>query len=487
MFELQAAENRKSNANATAFAQRADSVVLVLLAQEIHRTIGTLQARIRELERITGHSPAEILLHEPYGSNESSPAQSPITSGDFQEPPLDVKSGLVNTFLDRFTNSGYFFLEPLGFSDATLLPFPIGRLERPCPSLLGAVYLWGYVLSPASPGARHTAETFLVAALENLPADVRGFMIHPKLVLETIQAEVLLSLYYLHTALPVQGRYHAAAAASLALSARLHRLHAPPLQSHPSFALAEPLLPQVSNPVDAGERINAFWAVILINNCWVAAQGGPSAIPCGTAIDTPWPGGTRAGATTSQFLNGHDSDGYSSIAILSKASVLLERVVVIGARVSGLDATAFNALEQRLNAFQVALPPLSRDRTLLLAHALTDLSIIRLHAPQTRQSHAARLKALAAADRIAGFMESVTDGDPLLAPVCAAACAVYAHETASLRAAAPTPQYRQEIRHVAQRLESIMHAMALLAADSPVMRHCLGSIRAGHADSPRTR
>ncbi|KAJ7465420.1 hypothetical protein B0H11DRAFT_64778 [Mycena galericulata] len=299
---------------------------------QMQQIIKALRLRIEELERGTGDTTSDVPLWQPYDSD--SGTTTPEIDFNFQEPRPEIISKFLDTFLDRFRGSAYFFLEPMRFVTSASLPLPFGHLVRPCPSLLSVVYLWGSVLA-ATTNDPFAEDTFLLATLQNLPSDVRGFSVHPKLVLETIQAEVLLSLYYLHIALPVQGRYHAAAAASLALSAHLNRLRETQSEPHPRFPLAEQLLLPYPDDISAAERIGAFWGVVLLNNCWVAAHGCPPAIPFGITIDTPWPGGSQAGATVSRFLNGDDRDGQTSVALQVKASILLERIVAFSARPTG--------------------------------------------------------------------------------------------------------------------------------------------------------
>ncbi|KAJ7105029.1 hypothetical protein C8R44DRAFT_887034 [Mycena epipterygia] len=165
--------------------------------------IKMLKYRIEDLEGIIDQTPSQISLHRPYASSsyDSSSASYSCTAtpetdntDTFQEPPVEMMCQLLETFFDRFTNSGYFFLHPLNFSSA-ILRLPFGHVDRPSPSLLSTVYLWGSVFSTGTPTDVYSEDVFLLSALKNLPADIRGFSIHPKLVFDTIQAEVLLSLY----------------------------------------------------------------------------------------------------------------------------------------------------------------------------------------------------------------------------------------------------------------------------------------------------
>ncbi|KAJ7458971.1 hypothetical protein FB451DRAFT_1182559 [Mycena latifolia] len=447
-------------------------------------TIQALRARIEELEYVTPPDPSRGYSGQPY----TSPAQGQDILELFnKEPPPDLIVNLVDNFLRRFVDSGYFFIDPLRFRASALLPLPFGHRDRPSPSLLSAVYLWGGALSHITPPGPYTPDAFLLCALENGPRDLTAIGANPQMVLETIQTEVLLSFYYLHTALPVEGRYHASVAASLALGADLHLIRSPQQNApYPPFVLASPVLPRPENAADEAVRINAFWTVVLINNHWVGADGSPSAIPYGMPIDTPWPGSSQGGATITRFLNGSDVDGSSSVALLVKASILLERIIAFSARAVGPpDPGALASLDRRLHTFQAALPPLPGTQLLVLTHALVDLAIVRLHAPYARPADpgAGRAKLLAAAARaVAGLGAGTTDilasahsTDPMLGPVYATMARVY---MADLAALARHPRQAQELEGL---LGSLMSAMASLAAYSPIIDRCFVDARTTYA------
>ncbi|KAJ7169213.1 hypothetical protein C8R43DRAFT_120570 [Mycena crocata] len=408
---------------------------------QMQETIRVLKMRIEQLERSNGGSrDPEIFLHTPYGDSVMDPnytstsVPSPAMSN--QEPPSNIATTLIHAFLTRFNNSGYFFLDAGNFSKSALLSLPFGHPERPSKTLLHAVYLWGSLVLTTPLPAPYTEEILVLNALQTLREDIRHLDLQLKLVMETIQAEVLLGLYYLHAERPVEGRYHTAAAVSLALTAGLHRLsHHPVHQPLPPFLLAHPLLLPARNAGEVGERIGAFWAVAVLNNYWVAADGCSSIMPYGTPIDTPWHASPQSGATITKFLNGHDQDGHSPVTLLTKASILVERIVSYSARViPGTDPAGFNALDTRLHTFQASLPHISGSPTLLMVHALTDLAIVRLHAPFTHSSDAGRYKCLMAANRVVANMSGTTVShsprtvDPMFGPVCATVCAVYLDE-----------------------------------------------------------
>lgn len=232
---------------------------------------------------------------------------------------------------------------------------------------MSAVYLWGARLSQAAPHALYNEDAFLVCTLQNIHQDLAGQ--HPHRVMHTIQAEVLLSIYYLTLGRPVEGIYHSSAAVSLAISSGLHLIRSPQISIPPYFGVLEALCPPPLDAVEEGERINAFWTVVVVNNYWVAAHGSPSSLSYDTPIDTPWPlkleeytpvsalsspheypgipttaasypyqqlfGHILGGATVSAFLSGVSVDGFSPLALLAKASILLERAIALSTRYSG--------------------------------------------------------------------------------------------------------------------------------------------------------
>lgn len=119
---------------------------------------------------------------------------------------------------------------------------PIGDHARPTPSLLNAVYLWATYLSPALNTAHGFDESALLHdARHNLSKDLAGS--HPFRVVHVIQAEILLSYYFLEHGKVLQGNYHANSALALSLSSGFHDTCIPwmqdvplsPFDLHPEF------------------------------------------------------------------------------------------------------------------------------------------------------------------------------------------------------------------------------------------------------------
>ncbi|KAJ7741692.1 hypothetical protein B0H16DRAFT_1728471 [Mycena metata] len=302
-----------------------------------------------------------------------------------------------------------------------------------------AVYLWGSVLSPVQLGYPYTPDAFLLCALENLRHDISRIGDDSKLLLETIQAEILVSFYYLHSASPVQGCYHASGAASLALGAGLHSTCSLRHEQLPLCSLSD--LQSTSRPATVtwgnAAHIDAFQAVLVINNCWVAVVGVPSTIPHWVSENWADRGTVQTGSTITAFLNGDDAPACSNVSLLVKASIFLERVVSFLTRTTTgppPEPTVVASLNERIESFRAALPPLSGGGILLLTHALVDFAIVRLHAPYIHIVEQRRVKCLGAAARIVlgvgtvDLVDSACTIDPMLVSICTAVAHIYLDE-----------------------------------------------------------
>ncbi|KAF7290213.1 Zn(2)-Cys(6) binuclear cluster domain-containing protein [Mycena indigotica] len=295
--------------------------------QQLEETIKKLHSRIGELEAA---AEGGMYLHEPYdnvvekepvvrlrlddalgsppkyldswsasprSTSPTSRIDSPISLSSssrtkLDEPSHEVATSLIDTFLSAFSQAGFgFFLSPASFRRCALqlIQGPI----RPSPALLNAVFMWGEHLTSAG-----DEETFLSRALHHIHTDISRSQgsASSRVLLDSIQAEVLLALYYLTLGRPVEGTYHSSAAVSLALSAGLHRLG-----SSSNLATISPLPFDLTHPVSSpfpdpdlpseSERIAAFWTVLIVSNHWSVAHSpaaGASALSS-AEVNTPWP------------------------------------------------------------------------------------------------------------------------------------------------------------------------------------------------------
>ncbi|KAJ6549985.1 hypothetical protein B0H19DRAFT_1264851 [Mycena capillaripes] len=456
-------------------------------------TIRRLKERIEELELLVDSDSERVYLNSPYvmkgGDAHMQRSIGAMASGasipaHLPEPIPDEIAHLTDAFLARFGGSAYFFFDPLEFRHSVLLPLPFGHQDRPCPALLSVVYLWGSI-----PSQSHMVPTFLECVLQNIPHDLKNINtgVHPKLILETLQAEVMLSLYLMHVAAPVQGRYHCAAAVSIALSAGLH------LASSPQRPQPFPPFPATTAPAaDTVSDAYAFWAVVILNSCWIGADGAPSSISYDLPIDAPWDANSQAGGTIQKFLNGDKTEGLTSVALLAKAGALLERSISFASRPGcPPDTLMFASLERRLLDFHASFPSLHGEPNLTLAHAFIDLAILRLHAPYSSASEHSKYQALAASARILAGIEShdainLGHVNPVFGPIYWTVASFYISEITvvyqnPVAINAPIQINVHELRAGVSRL---MGGLASLAPYSPMFERCYVDVRMAYDNLP---
>ncbi|KAJ7258415.1 hypothetical protein B0H12DRAFT_443877 [Mycena haematopus] len=349
------------------------------------------------------------------------------------ELPFIVLQALVHNFLHNASCFG-FFLDTQAFHDA--VTSSNGRTLPPV--LLNVMYLWGVHLSN---DARITVyePAFLANALGRTAGSLQGT--HPRTVLHSVQASILLAHYFLRNARTLQGRYHTSAAVATALSAGLHQIRS---RDRPPAAEA---LPPPTDPVEEGERIAACWSVLTLNNCWAGVDGAPSNVTYGSGgltIDTPWPLEGRdyverphllprhSSDTVASFLSNTPDEANSCAALHAKAGILFESATRLGEqyRANGISRSDTNLgnIDRRIDLFVSALPPV-QSKAMLVIHTLAHGATIRLHEPLTNNHGFARTKALSAARAIVDILvktdvPKVGVIDPVLAPLWTSSCRI---------------------------------------------------------------
>jgi hypothetical protein len=180
----------------------------------------------------------------------------------------------IRTFVQSPSEFG-FFMDKSRFQAIAFSP----NTSTISPSLVDTVCLWGNFI--ANPSSNNQA-ALLSRAIQSSSQAVSRLGMHPERLVQCIQAEVLLAFYFFYGGRTLEGRYHTCTAVSLILSSGLHQIRSSRLPN-------SSLLPPPRDAVEEGERINAFWTVFVLNNCWTTVDGTPSNIPIDTQIDTPWP------------------------------------------------------------------------------------------------------------------------------------------------------------------------------------------------------
>ncbi|KAJ6564874.1 hypothetical protein DFH09DRAFT_1278740 [Mycena vulgaris] len=350
------------------------------------------------------------------------------------ELPFIVLQALVHNFLHNATCFG-FFLDAQAFHDA--VTSPNGRNLPPV--LLNVLYLWAVHLSKDERITGYEP-AFLAHALRSTASSLNGT--HPCTVLHSVQASVLLAFYFTRNARLLEGKYHTSAAASIVISAGLHRI-----RGAPGGATTE-ALPPPSDAREEGERISAFWEVLTLDNCWAGMDGSPSNIaygPAGVKIDTPWPFETcdyveashiwlqalrphllprHSSDTIAHFLGDVPEEATSEPALHAKAGILFESATRLGARyrAHGIPRNdpEFARLDRKIDTFIAALPAI-QSKALMMVHTLAHVASIQLHKPLVKEHAFAWTQALASACSVVDILvktDIVKVGliDPALAP-----------------------------------------------------------------------
>ena len=189
----------------------------------------------------------------------------------------------LNNFLPFATEFGFFLNIPR-FHASMLQAFPPGHPSRPSPALIFSTYLFAICISN-DPLVKPNQPAYLKRALQEAATALSGN--HPHKVMHSIQAEILLAIYFFSNGKFFEGKYHVANAVSTAISAGLHKLRS-------SGPTSQSTLPPHRDVIEEGERIICAWNVFNLDKCWaIALDDSPnfehSNHALAAKIDTPWP------------------------------------------------------------------------------------------------------------------------------------------------------------------------------------------------------
>ncbi|KAF8906262.1 hypothetical protein CPB84DRAFT_1675974 [Gymnopilus junonius] len=527
-------------------------------------TVSRLEARLQELENPESSTPS-VQLHDPYQSYpiqrlsksppvhvseptvfaplspfsptstlSSLPSGRPWTnfsalkenteltgsSGTSTSPnryPALMPSLGVETTLDIFflhAQQFGFFLNVPSFRRSALLAFPLGHDNRPTPGLLHVVQLFGAHFSQPE-AFRGQENTLLTTAVQYVATDLVGS--HPNKVVHTLQAEILLSYYFLRTGALLQAKCHAGTAVSLALGSGLHKIRSINFNISSTIAILQDHpygLPPPSFSWQEAERINGFWAVLVLHKFITVALEAPAHV-CGTLeapgmlIDTPWPidmdryedgiipPGLQGNSTVRLFLNGYPSEqGDSSTAAVAKAAILFHRAAHLTGQwspnMSPRDKVAYDAAAKSVGTlienFRASLPPISKEETrdpsiriALLTHALVDAACIKLNWIFSYAYPDSKQICLAAARNIVNYgdlnFQELGFINPIMGNLWMTACLVFVDEisrTRQLTSWSGAPAVEEELMEC---YRNGLKAMSSYAQESVLMRYQLTKVQ----------
>ncbi|KAJ7143488.1 Zn(2)-Cys(6) binuclear cluster domain-containing protein [Mycena crocata] len=493
--------------------------------QILEEQIAILEARIEELEK-PKELRSDLILHNPYpGERRSSslPALSrggsavhlPIPHSDLPSgasTPLSMTASssegiplveletMIHTFLHHSSQFG-FFLNVQNFREAVM-----GRSgQRPAAVLLDVVYLWAIHLSGSEEFTIYEPH-YLSRALRTAVDSLSGTRSH-NTVLHSIQAEVLLAHYFIQNTRFLEGKYHLSAAVSLVISSGLHRI-----RSADSYAVSGPLgpafsaLPPARDEIEESERINGFWTVLTLNNCWTTADGSPSNISYtvpDARIDTPWPLDINAPAlqthglpelsigTVTTFLANLPDSGASVAAFHAKAAILFEQASRLASQYrpnmtkdqSNQFYVSFNSIDTLLEGFKIVLPTVHLGREMLVIRSLVHVASIQLHNPFIVDIDGSRLRGVEAARAVVADLGQTPVNDfgfidPIMGTLLMATCQVFVAEIARHRRHRPlNSPVPQEERSFMDAVDIVLTVMNIFAPGCRLMDSQLHTMR----------
>ncbi|KAK7035686.1 Zn(2)-C6 fungal-type domain-containing protein [Favolaschia claudopus] len=428
---------------------------------------------------------------------------TPSHSRTGSEPSREMIELLIDTFLPYASEFG-FFLNCSRFRQSALLPLQLGHHSRPSAALLCAVYLWGLHLS-SQPNLMAQESTFLARALDLTSKGLSDA--HPNRVMHTLQAEVLLSYYFFASGRALEGKYHSAGAISLSLSSSLHLIRS---EHRPSSGMLHP----AADVVEEGERIHAWWTVLLLDTCWAVGlceTPGLASRESQAMVDTPWPlesddyaqgrfpPNARYSLTVQNFLNGAPAMNteMSTVAMFAKAAILWQRADELARTwkpgMLPQSAASFSNDFKRLDALidrlrdslvspnQMSRPTSAMTRTLVVAHSIAHSATVRLHSLFAHTDSSSKRKRLAAARSVLGIIAAVPLRNfayinPIMGTVWAASCGVFLEEIHTLRTRHSGPP-REEEMNLRTFLNRAMTAIVAFENTCPLMRSQIAPVR----------
>ncbi|KAJ6550167.1 hypothetical protein B0H19DRAFT_1265027 [Mycena capillaripes] len=413
-----------------------------------------------------------------------------------------VELDALHDFLHHSSQFG-FFLNVKKFWETVI----DGKGQRPTTVLLEVVYLWAIHLSD-SDELREQVANYLSRACRTAVDSLSGTHKH-NTILHSIQASVLLSHYFMRNTRFLEGKYHLSAAVSLILSSGMHRI-----RSADPHAVGGPLgpafrrLPPARDAIEESERINAFWTVLTMNNCWTTADGSPSNIAyteLDARIDTPWPLDINSlgpngevllesgiGTVTTFLANLPDS-GISEAAFHAKGAILFHQASRLASQYrpnmnhdqANDFYRSFNSIDTVIEGLKSSLPTvhMHSTRTMLLIHSLVHVATIQLHNPFVGEGDVSRFRVLDSARAIVTALAQVPVNefvfiDPIMGTLLMATCQVFVTELGRARRHRPSNGIiSQGERALVDAIDTVLAVMNVFAPRCRLMESQLIAMR----------
>nr|GAT58498.1 predicted protein [Mycena chlorophos] len=347
---------------------------------------------------------------------------------DLRPPAQETSPSSTAVFLENAIQFGY-FLKSTATTPALAATIQLWALHYSNPTTADALEL-----SYLARAQQATSDALSPPLRPSSPSPYRSTPVsnphdHQRIVIETIQAHVLLATYFFRNMRALEAKYQLGAAVGLVLGAGMQKRF----------------------PVGSADRVNAFWTVYAMDCCWTAADGSASNFPpeLQAQVDVPWPYSTSNSpdgvGTITAFLASYSTFGTSPEALRVKAAILFERATRLVDRHRPRSCRrsshvflvptyyppamppdelnnfllAFTNIDAVIQQFRQSLPPAPQDAAGLLAHVLVCVAAIQLHNPFIAEADMSRQRVLDAAQDVVTGLQSaqalnLTDVDPIM-------------------------------------------------------------------------
>ncbi|KZS88812.1 hypothetical protein SISNIDRAFT_254324 [Sistotremastrum niveocremeum HHB9708] len=327
--------------------------------------------------------------------------------------------------------------------------------KTPSKSLRNAICMIGPFFSSSIPGSSDPGAT--IRGLTNALATGEN-------TTDIIIATCILAVYLFGNGRLVEGKYHANAAVTLALSGRLHQT--------------------VGQHADGILKSALFWQVYYLDKCWGPLIGRVTGFKASqdtqTAILTPFPGEERQqrppGSTIIGFLETptlFPSNNIESLVI--KAATTFEQCInfstITMKSQDAPDWTKYFKLQKVIEHINGSLPPVTAqsdiDLRIIVVHTLIHSSTIHLYLPFVSKDVNLQLLSLDAARAMLTVIQAIRPSryqylDPILAFCWKSAADVFIREKISVELG-DIPDEASVVRGLQNELHVIITALRKLA------------------------
>ncbi|KAF7297231.1 hypothetical protein MIND_00956200 [Mycena indigotica] len=379
---------RQEDCEYTGGARRARAEILQENIRSVEQKISELEARRSLKKSLTYHT---------------------LKAGSEYEFALTIE--LIDAVLSCSSQLG-FFLDCAHFRRSALAELPPNHPSRPTLALCAAVYLWAFHILNTS----HQIQPAFLAYASKLAAEGLSSS-HPRRIMHTLQAEILLAHYFFASGRFLEGKYHTSAAAAIG-----------------SWASRTGALPSPSDSLEGRERSMAWRVTVALDRTWAVVLHEES--HCATLE----PEG--------------DQNEHNIEALFAKAAILWYQTEALG-RQWRTDMTRAEGarFKSALDDLVLALEELDRDFVVeesecddwlvrLVAHSVTHAAAMQLYgllSHRSAEEHMQRRRLDAAIDilelavNIPATFNTCRFVNPILGPIWLAAVGTVVTEAQSLR------------------------------------------------------